>query len=435
MRKPLIPVGLFALLLLVGIGGFTHTPIAHADEGFSTWDYTPSLVSSPNYSLDVSANNPVASTTAPYDLVLKGWTVSIKDIGTTQDAYFQYDDLTNTDPNDGACIPYATAWIPSLGTYEIILPTPFVIAEGALPELHLKSEGTCTTNSTVRVAGIAGATTFPYVYEIWNFVGDGDFTTHIIRINEPVNFSGSNTSPVNIDFDYQQDSTNLATGYTLEFHAIEGPAAGQIVSTHHNFSDGGISGTYNATTTQALDQGTWQMFVYLDDIVQFNFPSSEFAVDQANVNGIPPANFDAPLVNGADASACVFNFDFSISDCFSYIFLPSSNLFTNYTSLPTLLSSKFPFSYFASIVATWKTLTDDNSNASPTMALNLNDLDIGSTTPLGNFLPNFTFFSASTTKAYFPTGVFDAFKALASAALVLTLFSDIFFTTRNLIKT
>jgi len=139
--------------------------------------------------------------------------------------------------------------------------------------------------------------------------------------------------------------------------------------------------------------------------------------------------------NFATSTCSISGGNFDLGRCIVGIFIPSGNAFTAYQELPRILESKFPFSYINSVSVVWTSLTASTTENAPELEYNLADLGIGSTTAMGNVLPDFTVFSASTTKQYFGDALFDAFKALASVALILALILDIFFTTRNLIKT
>jgi len=116
----------------------------------------------------------------------------------------------------------------------------------------------------------------------------------------------------------------------------------------------------------------------------------------------------------------------------SFLFVPSPSTVGQFSELPSLIGERFPFSFITSAVDTWEDLTASTTSNSPTYTINLHDLGIGSTTALGNILPNVTAFSSSTVMTYFPQGLFDALKALAGFAILLALVADIFFTSRNL---
>jgi len=118
----------------------------------------------------------------------------------------------------------------------------------------------------------------------------------------------------------------------------------------------------------------------------------------------------------------------------AFLVIPTSESLNQFSNLSSTTKSHFPFSYINSVATTWTGLTASSSLNSPSYQYGLNNLGIGSTSAIGNILPTFTVFSASTTKTYFPSGTFDILKSLASIAIILTLIGDIFFTSRNMLK-
>jgi len=118
----------------------------------------------------------------------------------------------------------------------------------------------------------------------------------------------------------------------------------------------------------------------------------------------------------------------------SYIVIPTTGSLNQFTQLKTDTQARFPFSFITDITNTWETLTASTTLNSPSLEYELFDLGIGSTTPLGNILPNITVFSSTTVKTYFPEASFNIMKGLAAIAILLTLIADIFFTTKNMLK-
>lgn len=116
-----------------------------------------------------------------------------------------------------------------------------------------------------------------------------------------------------------------------------------------------------------------------------------------------------------------------------FVVVPTSDSVNQFATLGTDLQSRFPFSWFSTIVNTWNGLTASTTANSQTLEFRLHDLGIGSTTQMGNILPNVIVFSSSTVEQYFG-GNFDTWKNLGAIAILLTLIADIFFTTRNMIK-
>jgi len=117
---------------------------------------------------------------------------------------------------------------------------------------------------------------------------------------------------------------------------------------------------------------------------------------------------------------------------FSFLFVPNSQTLAQFTSIPQQIGNVFPFSYVSSAVATWQTLAASSTANAPLYQYKLADLGIGSTTPMGNILPNIDVMSSSTVTHFFPPAVFAAMKTLAGFAILMVLVADIFFTSRNL---
>jgi len=123
--------------------------------------------------------------------------------------------------------------------------------------------------------------------------------------------------------------------------------------------------------------------------------------------------------------------DFNFGTCMVALFIPNSSIFQAYGQIPQIVATKFPFSYVSGIAYTWQQL-ETSATTTPSLVYNLHDLGIGSTTPLGNILPNQTVFASSTITEYLGSGVLNALKALAGVAIILALFLNIFFTVRNI---
>jgi len=271
--------------------------------------------------------------------------------------------------------------------------------------------------------------------------GDGNSASHIVRVNTPeIGTTTGSTFPISID--YQQNHTeNPVNGYTIDFGPASGVGNGSFVEMNGTLDPTLATGTYNiSTTSPTLPDGSYLMrislFTSLVGTLSGNI-GSKLVTFSVNVNQFPGVpGFDATSTNYvASSTACAVSLSWNLGSCLTYLLIPSPNMFAAYGGLTTTLEGKIPFSYVYSIADTWNNLTASSTANSPTMTMNLHDLGIGSTTSMGNILPNFTFFSASTTEQYFPSGTFDLLKALASIALILGLFADIFFGVKNLIKT
>jgi len=169
------------------------------------------------------------------------------------------------------------------------------------------------------------------------------------------------------------------------------------------------------TTTQALEQ-----------TLHFGGISTTTLQDFCATN-MP---FDSSSIIGATLSAIPNG----LCRVGTFLFVPTTDSLNQFADISSTTQTRFPFSYVHSVTSVWSALQASSTLNSPSFEYKLGDLGIGSTSALGNILPNFTVFSASTTKADFPAGTFDTLKALAGIAIVLTLIGDIFFSTRNMMK-
>lgn len=117
-----------------------------------------------------------------------------------------------------------------------------------------------------------------------------------------------------------------------------------------------------------------------------------------------------------------------------FLTIPSQESLDAFPALASSTAGRFPFSYIKNVVSVWGSLTASTTANSPTFTYNLANLGLGSTTAMGNILPNATVFSSSTVQAYFPSGAFTALKALASIAIILVLIGHIYTRSRDLLK-
>lgn len=117
----------------------------------------------------------------------------------------------------------------------------------------------------------------------------------------------------------------------------------------------------------------------------------------------------------------------------AFLFIPNSETVARFSTLSTTLSTKFPFSYIYSVTDVWGELSASTTLNYQTVTIGLNSLGLGSTSPMGNFLPDISI-SSSTFTTYVPLSIWDALRNLASIAILLTLIMHIFFRSRDLLK-
>lgn len=102
-----------------------------------------------------------------------------------------------------------------------------------------------------------------------------------------------------------------------------------------------------------------------------------------------------------------------------FLFVPSSSALSQWQSLATTTKSKIPFSYATELYTDVSSLVATTTENIPTYVSDLHATGIGSTTPIGNVLPSFTFLSAATIGTYLPSGIHDALFLLARSAIWL----------------
>jgi len=280
---------------------------------------------------------------------------------------------------------------------------------------------------------------------------DGISGTHIIGFNTPEAGSTAPTTDVDFSFTWKQD-TPTATHYGLRvFQAFDGVSvggSGDLQDSIEDFTMGTSTGINTEEFSLTLSPGSYNVYVQLlqevactgggcpvEPIVS-NIGSEEFVSFNVIINQFPTNPQWGGTVPTYASSSCQLSWslDFNIGDCMGYLFVPQPTDFGAYGNFKTAIASKFPFSYFFSIKATWDTLQVGAADQSPTWSMDFHDLGIGSTTSMGNFLPNQVIFSASTTKQYFGDTLFGLYMALFSATIWISFFTYIFFDIKHLLS-
>lgn len=328
------------------------------------------------------------------------------------------------------------------GTQTFTFPTPVNFSSGQSIWMEGYSDSGCSVGAQVFLQQYASGMNASTGGMVLNFSSGSavpSYTTPI-SIDVPLLYS-TTTSPFEIQFTYNVASTSwvsdpsslnqdpVLSGYQLTFRNSL-----SLVNTVLYGSLPDVSpGVHIATTTVSLSaSGTYYATVALTNwtsilnpnALRFTYPDVTGAVDYFGINyndaiqTITTSTSTCEAV--ASSSQCaVFSGTFDFGSCASYLLVPNSCSFDDYSQLPSSLAGRFPFAYVASIGSTWGSLQASTTLNSPTYSLNLHDLGIGSTSSIGNVLPNFVFFSASTTEQDFPPGTFDILKGLAGIAIIL----------------
>jgi len=118
---------------------------------------------------------------------------------------------------------------------------------------------------------------------------------------------------------------------------------------------------------------------------------------------------------------------FSLALCraFSYLFIPNPTVLNQYLTIGPTLQDKFPVSWFYQLQTEINTVST-TTLSSPVWTMNLHDIGVGSTTSMGNIMPNMIVFSSSTVKHYITDSQWNALMTLAGAAIWLIAFYTLY---------
>jgi len=108
-----------------------------------------------------------------------------------------------------------------------------------------------------------------------------------------------------------------------------------------------------------------------------------------------------------------------ICTVFAFLFIPSPQVVDDFLNTGNLAAAKFPFSWIYGIQTTYNGLSVSSSTAMTTLSFNLGSLGIGSTTPMGNILPNKEVFSKATIETYISPTLWATFQTLIAAGMWL----------------
>lgn len=115
----------------------------------------------------------------------------------------------------------------------------------------------------------------------------------------------------------------------------------------------------------------------------------------------------------------------------AYLFVPSTDVVAEWTTLPNTISTKFPFSWVYGVQAIFTNLSASSSANMIAPTMDFTGVDPATSTPFGAILPNITVLSSSTIQTYISPTMWATFQTLIAAALWLTFAADVFFTVRN----
>jgi len=130
------------------------------------------------------------------------------------------------------------------------------------------------------------------------------------------------------------------------------------------------------------------------------------AVDFCNNQFASSTGIGATIMNGL----CVVG---------TYLFIPNQSSLSQFGALSSSTQDKIPFSYFYQLGAIYDNLIATTSPTFIDVELPLHSIGIGSSTALGNFLPNVNAFSTTTIGTYIPDSTRSVLRTLMSSVIWL----------------
>lgn len=247
--------------------------------------------------------------------------------------------------------------------------------------------------------------------------------TQFTTLNTDISFGGRDGCVMYPDMFYSVNlgiTSQYTSGSVIGVSGSESPSFFPAGATAY---DAGGTGFLPFIPQFALVTGNFQITPTTNDTGWFlsgaqAFCNSQFGTSTGGINGI-----GTDIANG-------------LCQVVGYMFVPTSASVSQFSDLEPLLAQKLPFGYVLGVQSTWDSLTASSSNNVPQYSINLGALGIGSTTALGNILPNqMDLLSSSTINKYLPTGVHDTLYSLAEIAIALVAVAGMYEEGKRLIKT
>lgn len=288
--------------------------------------------------------------------------------------------------------------------------------------------GTVTAISMKFQGVVSGSGDLPMYFEIFECT-DAAYTS-CVEVGETV----SDTNTWGTGTTQQVYTAQLNTSYTIDrdlWYYIQANTGAPITVTGTFYYVGTDDPDYFRGTGQSLIAGgTGLSAIYYDVIGEYTAEgisvgaatSSSMFSDQTATSTLQDLADQCSQTSNAFAEAICISF--------SFLFMPGQTTINRWAALSDEYQTKFPFSWVYESADLFESLTY-TASSSPVYTMSLHDLNIGSTSPMGNILPNFTAFSSTTVMQYIPSNVWAAFQALIAASLWLLLGFDIYHTIRR----
>jgi len=250
----------------------------------------------------------------------------------------------------------------------------------------------------------------------------------------PVNSVGYLTGSASVNGDKQFTTFQFATS-TLQF------AVGKVYVVEILANSGSLTGIYGMATYRTAGDCKYAGTQYCSGTPYYQFNSSinwgALYIPLVFSTSSQAIATNSPLwgsLSTSSISQCNDNGNlFSTGLCLagSYLFLPNPEALNAWAGLPSLIQTKFPFSWVIGVTSAFTDLTASSTQNMIAPSIAFHDLGMGSTTAFGNFLPNMTLISSSTIQTYMPSGFWDFVQGMIVFALWFGFALDVFFTVRN----
>jgi len=314
-----------------------------------------------------------------------------------------------------------------LGVFSLFLVAPFSVSADTIYQQLIDSSsevtlysgiGTCTATSSNIATFIAPITTTPgatsFAYGVF-FNNTGGPNTINITISSTTNYNALHSWSLSVPSS-DADQFLEVTGHS----GVAPLIAGQTYVVH-----GCDVGSEVTKTRSNLSEDFWYGYI------------TDNGVESVPVAPGIPGFTDVGIATTSQQVWCAGNFSTSsgfldtlgqsISLGFCnvgvFLFVPSQSAVSQWQALATTSREKIPFSYYYDFRDILNDQSASSSENFPSFAVNGADWGIGSTTAIGNIVPNLTFLSTSTISQYLPPGMYDLlFLLMRSAIWMMVLF-------------
>lgn len=318
------------------------------------------------------------------------------------------------------------------------IPT-FTFADNThVVEQRLTDYSSTTITMSVGARYAAQSFTMPYTATIYSWVTPIQ-SSNIISGSSNLKSCGTETTLS--DGTYRctpATPVTLTSGSTYVFQKGANGSYVNLIGTRYNFYAGGEAGRMQNLTQSSLDS---------TELLANNFADYAFALCSDYECALDPFAFsftnsgslNLPFATGTIGIAtssslwgglsttsiqalsvqCDYGYNVLASglcQAIAYLFTPNPNVFTNYNNVVTSGADKFPFSWYYSLRTGLATLNASTTNNMVDLRYNFANLGIGSTTPMGNIMPNVTVFSTSTVTNYVGATNWALFYSMMIAA-------------------